>query len=134
MINKNKEKARKLAIQSTLDVDDSGNEVYNAFVEAALLEMAEWKDEQYKEREEGLRETIDTLDVKLQKANEDGMYYFDKCNIQKQQLIDKACEWLRNNSYMLDNWDEDKYWVAFEFTSKDEMIKDFRKAMKGGEE
>lgn len=31
---------------------------------------------------------------------------------------------------MLDNWDEDKCWVAFEFTSKDEMIEEFRKAMK----
>ena len=45
----NKEKARQLAIQSTKDVDDNGNEVYNAFVEAALLEMAQWKDEQFKQ-------------------------------------------------------------------------------------
>lgn len=43
---KNEEKARKLAIQSTRDVDCNGNETYNAFVEAALLEMAQWKDEQ----------------------------------------------------------------------------------------
>ena len=43
----NKEKARHLAIQSTKDVDDNGNEVYNAFVEATLLEMAQWKDEQF---------------------------------------------------------------------------------------
>ena len=53
---------------------------------------------------------------------------------EKQALIDKACEWLRNNSYMLDDWDEDKCWVTFEFTSKDEMIKEFHKTMKGGEE
>ena len=53
---------------------------------------------------------------------------------EKQALIDKACEWLRNNSYMLDTWDEDKYYVVFEFEDKDEMIKEFHKAMKGGEE
>ena len=53
---------------------------------------------------------------------------------EKEALINKACEWLRNNSYMLDDWDEDKCWVTFEFTSKDEMIKDFHKTMKGGEE
>lgn len=58
----------------------------------------------------------------------------DENQAERQALIDKSCEWLRNNSYMLDDWDEDKCWVAFEFTSKDEMIKDFRKAMKGGEE
>jgi hypothetical protein len=55
-------------------------------------------------------------------------------NEEKKALIDKACEWLRNNSYMLDCWDEDKYYVVFEFLSKDEMIKDFHKAMKGGGE
>ena len=49
-------------------------------------------------------------------------------------MLDKSCEWLRNNSYMLDTWDEDKYYVVFEFPSKDEMIEYFRKAMKGGEE
>lgn len=53
----NEEKARQLAIQSTKYVDDNGKEVYNAFVEAALLEMAEWE---------------------------------------KQQMIDKACEWWEN--------------------------------------
>ena len=50
---------------------------------------------------------------------------------EKQALIDKACEWLRNNSYMLDTWDEDEYYVVFEFSSKDEMIEEFHKAMKG---
>ena len=125
----NEEKANELADYYAGETDYKECAAYDA-----ALAMAQWKDDQYKEREEGLRETIDTLDAKLQKANEDGMYYFDKCSIQKQQLIDKACEWLRNNSYMLDNWDEDKCWVTFEFTSKDEMIEEFRKAMKGGEE
>ena len=125
----NEEKAKELADYYAGETDYKECAAYDA-----ALAMAQWKDDQYKEREEGLRETIDTLDAKLQKANEDGMYYFDKCSIQKQQLIDKACEWLRNNSYMLDNWDEDRYWVAFEFTSKDEMIKEFHKAMKGGKQ
>ena len=31
----------------TIDVDDNGNEIYNAFAEAALVEMAKWKDEQF---------------------------------------------------------------------------------------
>lgn len=44
----NEEKARKLAIQSTKHIDDNGKEVYNAFVESALQEMAEWKDERVK--------------------------------------------------------------------------------------
>lgn len=40
------EKARELAIKSTRDIDDKGNEVYNVFVEAALQEMAAWKEQQ----------------------------------------------------------------------------------------
>lgn len=43
---KDEEKARDLAIKSTRDIDDKGNEVYNAFVEAALQEMAAWKQDQ----------------------------------------------------------------------------------------
>ena len=39
-------KSRELAIKSTRDIDDKGNEVYNAFVEAALQEIAQWKEEQ----------------------------------------------------------------------------------------
>lgn len=64
--------------------------------------MAQWKDEQHKDIEEGLREIIKALDAKLQKANESGMYYFNQCNIQKQKLIDEACEWLaENDSYAI---------------------------------
>jgi hypothetical protein len=44
----NEEKARELAIKSTKYIDDNGKEMYNAFVEAALQEMAAWKDKQYK--------------------------------------------------------------------------------------
>lgn len=43
----NEEKARELAIKSTKYVDDNGKELYNVLVEAALQEMAKWKDEQY---------------------------------------------------------------------------------------
>lgn len=84
-----------------------------------LLAMAEWKDEQYKEREEGLREIINMLDIKLQKANESGMYYFDKCNVQKQQLIDKACDWLKNNAR--------NYYSAY--ATEDRLIEDFKKTV-----
>ncbi len=73
-----------------------------------------------------MREIIDALDAKLQKANEDGMYYFDKCSIQKQQLIDKACEWLRNEA--------DRYYPNTIFGDTKELVQDFKKAMKGGEE
>ena len=46
MNTQDEEKARELAIKSTRDIDDKGNEVYNVFVEAALQEMAEWKKKQ----------------------------------------------------------------------------------------
>jgi hypothetical protein len=91
----NEEKAQAL-------VDELGiiyTECNRVTIKKKIMQMAEWKDEQYKEREEGLRETIDALDAKLQKSCETGMYYFDQCNIQKQKLIDKACEWLRRNMY-----------------------------------
>lgn len=58
------------------------------------IKAMQWKDEQHKDIEEGLREIINALDAKLQKANESGMYYFNQCNIQKQKLIDEACEYL----------------------------------------
>lgn len=57
----NEKKARQLAIQSTKDVDDNGNEVYNVFVEAALLEMARWKDEQFSAIINGLPQPIKDL-------------------------------------------------------------------------
>lgn len=37
-----KEKAKELAINATRSIDDNGKEVYNALVEAALQDMAEW--------------------------------------------------------------------------------------------
>ncbi len=97
--------------------------------QSALL-MAEWKDEQYKEREEGLRKTIDALDAKLQKANESGMYYFDKCNIQKQALIDKACEWLRNNMY---EGTCEQMLSKKPYPFMRDFIEEFKQAVKGGE-
>lgn len=57
----NEKKARQLAIQSTKDVDDNGNEVYNVFVEAALLEMAQWKDEQLKQTREDAKSLYDEI-------------------------------------------------------------------------
>lgn len=46
----NEEKAKELAIKSTRDIDDKGNEVYNCLVEAALQEMAAWKEKQMIEK------------------------------------------------------------------------------------
>lgn len=48
----NSEKARELAIKSTIDIDEKGNEVYNGLVEAALQEMAAWKEKQMIEKME----------------------------------------------------------------------------------
>lgn len=48
----NSEKARELAIKSTIDIDDKGNEVYNCLVEAAQQEMAAWKEKQMIEKME----------------------------------------------------------------------------------
>lgn len=48
----------------------------------------------------------------------------------EQQLIDKACEWLKDNANdYLDWYDWERCWV-----DKDELVYDFKKAMKGGEE
>ena len=53
----NEEKANELAILYTRDINDDGVEVYNVFAEAALLEMAQWKDEQHaKEKQEWIEE------------------------------------------------------------------------------
>ena len=92
----------------------------------SAMDMAKWKDEQYKKREEGLQETINMLDVKLQEANKYGLYYFDQYNIQKQQnqyLIDNVCEWLKNNIH--------DYYMTCEFEQWfDEMYVDLKKEMK----
>lgn len=122
----NEEKAREIADNNGFPALYSKLYAYECIQEreSAALEMAEWKDEQYKEREEGLQETINVLDVKLQKANESGMHYFDKCNVQKQQLIDKACNWLKNNAR--------NYYSAY--ATEDRLIEDFKEEMKGGEE
>jgi len=97
----------------------------------ALLYMARWKDEQYKEKEEGLRETINALGARLQKANEYGMYYFDQCNIQKQQLIEKACEWLKTNIY---EGTCEQILSKKPYPFMRDFITDFKQAMKGGGE
>ena len=90
---------------------------------AACQEMAEWKDEQFANEKEGLQEIIDALDARLQKSNDSLVYYFDKCNIQKQQLIEKVCDWLKNNIH--------DYYVTCEFEQRfDEMYEDLKEAMK----
>jgi len=80
----NEEKARELAIKSTRDVDGNGNEVYNAFVEAALLEMAEWKDSEgnttgWHNLSDGdfPKITDDYLVVCRNKNKEDGIFLYE---------------------------------------------------------
>lgn len=50
MNKQDEDKAKELAIKSTRDIDHHGNEVYNVFVEAALQEMAAWKEQQMIEK------------------------------------------------------------------------------------
>ena len=117
----NKEKVEALVDELGIIYTDCNR----ATIKKLLMEMAEWKDEQYKEREDGLRETINMLDARLQKANDSVMYYFDQCNIQKQQLIDNVCEWLKNNidDYMMTG--EGEFQEYF-----DDMYVDLKEAMK----
>lgn len=98
---------------------------YNAIYDTAI-EVMQWKDEQYKEREEGLLETINALETKLQKTKETGLYYLDKYNVQKQQLIEKACKYLK--SYRQDTPDGLGYFAGI---VNDKTIEDFKKYMKG---
>ena len=89
----------------------------------SAMEMAEWKDEQFANEKEGLQEIIDALDARLQKSNDSLVYYFDKCNIQKQQLIEKVCDWLKNNIH--------DYYVTCEFEQWfDKMYEDLKEAIK----
>lgn len=102
---------------------------YTNLIDTAM-KMAEWKDEQYKEEKEALQETINALDARLKKANESGMYYFDKCNIQKRQLIDKACKWLEEQTRLYYNGSE--YHVSSkEKINVQEFIDKFKQAMEG---
>lgn len=114
----NEQKAREIAslITSVYGVDIK-QEIHSY---SAAMQTMQWKDEQHKDIEEGLRGTINALDAKLQKANESGMYYFDQCNIQKQKLIEKACEWLNGQSF--GGWIDEP---------TDEFIEEFKQAMKG---
>lgn len=75
----------------------------------SAMQAMQWKDEQYKEREEGLLETINALEIRLQKTQDSGMYFFDKYNVQKQQMIDKACKFLK--SYRQDTPESLDYWT-----------------------
>ena len=105
--------------------------------EGVFPELAESEDERI--RKELIKETKGS-EMRLFEtvSNDEFVAWLEK--LSEQKLTDnvepkfKVGDWLRNNSYMMDNWDEDKCWVTFEFTSKDEMIKEFHKAMKGGEE
>lgn len=105
--------------------------------EGVFTELAESEDERI--RKELIKETKGS-EMRLFEivSNDEFVAWLEK--LSEQKLTDnvepkfKVGDWLRNNSYMMDNWDEDKCYIAFDFTSKDEMIKEFHKTMKGGEE
>ena len=104
---------------------------YNAIYDTAL-EAMQWKDEQHKDIEEGLRETINALDAKLQKANESGMYYFNQCNIQKQKLIDEACEWIKDNAIYYAHWERNGDTYAREIVFDcEECVEALKQSMEG---
>lgn len=122
----NEEKAREIAINNRQNYFEGdigwGANTQSSECECydSAIEMAEWKDEQYKEREEGLRE------------------------IQKGQLIDKACEWLKsrisvdapietneNGEPLAGSW-LDVQMERVKLT--EEFIANFKQAMEGGAE
>ena len=95
----NKQKARELAIKCSKTTDVNGNEVYNVFCEAALQEMAEWKDKQYHDL--------------IKQSNENSTRQFELgCEKERDRIIEKVYQLL-----------VEKY-----FFTEDEA-KDFKKAM-----
>lgn len=101
---KNEEKAKEIALKYAIKYLVSRNDSHKQNIlfkessisecEKASLQMAKWKDEQFK--------------------------------AEKQALIDKACEWLRNKA--------DRYYPNTIFGDTKELVQDFKKAMKGGKE
>ncbi|MBQ3945694.1 MAG: hypothetical protein II684_05205 [Treponema sp.] len=109
--NGNEEKARELAIISSKYIDDDGKEMYNVCVEAALQEMAQWKDQQFSIERKQL----------IEKANQAVTQSFENGAIfKKQEMIEKACRFLENN--LSDFW-QCKIYDEIDF------IKQFKQAM-----
>lgn len=50
-----------------------------------------------------------------------------------QTMIEKACEWLKNNTLTANN-DSYTYTASYHDISKEEFVEQFKKAMEGGEE
>lgn len=68
----------------------------------------------------------DTLETRIAYSS-----FLDGCEWKEQQMIEKACEWLKDNI--------NDYLVWYDFreecrVNKDELLCNFKKAMKGGEE
>lgn len=88
------------------------------FVDAAL-EIAEWKDQQFSIERKQL----------IEKANQAVTQSFENGAIfKKKDMIDKACEWLKNNTISVTN-DTCTYMASSYDISKKEFIEDFKQAM-----
>ena len=78
----------------------------------SALDMAEWKDEQYKKEKETFFKEYRKELVESFKYD-----YEQKLKKEKQLLIDKACKWLEKYLFYLDK--------------KDDVINNFKQSMKG---
>ena len=71
-------------------------------------------------------EAKDSADTAFKSAMKMAKWKDEDFAKEKQSLIDKACEWLRNEA--------DRYYPNTIFGDTKELVQDFKKAMKGGEE
>lgn len=89
----NKEKAREMAeeyravLAANTDFDVNDLDIAEEDATMLVLEMAEWKDQQFKEEIEQLKDELDALNMR----------YLSQVSLYKslyQGLVDKACEWI----------------------------------------
>lgn len=50
------------------------------------------------------------------------------CNLKKEEIIEKACKWLKSNICYDENGDGNMEWVVM-FMDDDEMVENFKKFM-----
>ena len=119
----NEEKANKIALKYAREYLVSRNDSHKQNIlfkessiiecEKASLEMAKWKDERIKE-----------LEVTLKcRSKYERIYRDEFLKAEKEALINKACEWLKENA------SKHIHGPAYMFY-KESMIKEFKQAMK----
>lgn len=117
---KNEEKAKELADYYAGETDYKETAAYDA-----ALAMAEWKDERIKE-----------LEVTLKcRSKYERIYRDEFLKAEKEALINKACEWLRNNiesdKYLSPDEESYRMGCGVDYLETNMFIEDFKKAMKG---